>query len=57
MTEDEKKDLERFISIELTGNLSVLIDPKKKDSFSDRRVHTWRNLVCERILQHINGII
>jgi len=47
------KELEQFIKAELQGNLSVLIDPKKKDSFSNARINTWTNLVTERILLHL----
>ena len=49
-----KKNLEEFIEAELEGNIFVLIDPKKKDSFSASRVYTWKKLVSERILQHID---
>ena len=49
-----KKNLEEFIEAELEENIFVLIDPKKKDSFSASRVHTWKKLVSERILQHID---
>ena len=53
----EDKDLENFIKAELKGNLSVLIDPKKKDSFSNNRVQTWANLVSERIVFHMKNHI
>jgi|TARA_R100001443_G_scaffold106274_1_gene115613 hypothetical protein len=49
------KELEQFIRTELQGNLSVLIDPKKKDSFSDNRINTWTSLVTERILLHLES--
>jgi len=49
-----KEEIEQLIIAELRGNLSVLIDPKKKDSFSDRRVNTWVKLVSERIVYHLN---
>lgn len=49
-----RDDLEQFIRAELRENLKILIDPKKKDSFSDRRVNTWVNLVAERIVYHLN---
>tara|TARA_Y100000389_G_scaffold194217_1_gene223933 strand:- start:809 stop:1000 length:192 start_codon:yes stop_codon:yes gene_type:complete len=49
------KELEQFIRTELQGNLKVLIDPKKKDSFSDNRINTWTNLVTERILLHLES--
>jgi len=49
-----KEELEQLVVTELRENLHVLIDPKKKDSFSDRRVNTWVNLVSERIVYHLN---
>ena len=52
-----EKELEEFIKLELESNLHVLIDPKKKDSFSDRRINTWRELVSERIVYHLNNKI
>ena len=48
-----RNDLEEFIKAELRGNLQVLIDPKKKDSFSDSRISTWVELVAERIVYHL----
>ena len=48
-----RSDLEEFIKAELRGNLQVLIDPKKKDSFSDSRISTWVELVAERIVYHL----
>ena len=51
------KELTEFIKLELESNLHVLIDPKKKDSFSDRRINTWRELVSERIVYHLNNKI
>tara|TARA_R110002074_G_scaffold2341_2_gene13774 strand:+ start:438 stop:638 length:201 start_codon:yes stop_codon:yes gene_type:complete len=38
---------------ELKGNLSILIDPKKKDSFSSPRIQVWKELVAERIYHHL----
>ena len=52
-----EKELEEFIKLELESNLHVLIDPKKKDSFSDRRISTWKELVSERIVYHLNNKI
>ena len=49
-----KKDLVRLIETELEGNLMVLIDPKKKDSFSQARINSWRDLVSERIIRYID---
>ena len=50
-----KEELEKFIKLELESNLHVLIDPKLKDSFSDRRVNTWKRLVSERIVHHLEN--
>ena len=50
-----KEELEKFIILELESNLHVLIDPKLKDSFSDRRVNTWKRLVSERIVYHLEN--
>ena len=50
-----KEELEKFITLELESNLHVLIDPKLKDSFSDRRVNTWKRLVSERIAHHLEN--
>ena len=49
MTEAEIK---KIINIELESNLHVLIDPKKKDSFSQSRIQIWKQLVAERIYKH-----
>ena len=48
-----KKETLKVIKAELEGNLSVLIDRKKKDSFSSARVQTWKKLVAERIYYHL----
>ena len=45
-------DIKRIIDGELEANLHVLIDPKKKDSFSPSRVQVWKKLVAERIYRH-----
>ena len=52
MLKDEKH-IRRLIKTEMMGNLKILIDPKKKDSFSDSRVTTWVNTVTERIVYHL----
>jgi len=52
-----KKDLVRLIETELEGNLMVLIDPKRKDSFSQARINSWRNLVSERIIRYIDLLL
>ena len=46
-------ELKALIETELISNIMVLIDPKKKDSFSQARINVWQNTVTERILYHI----
>lgn len=46
-------ELKALIQTELVSNIMVLIDPKKKDSFSQARINVWQNAVTERILYHI----
>jgi hypothetical protein len=53
MENNLKKEI---IVAELRENLNVLIDPKKKDSFSDNRVNTWINLVAERLIYHLDSL-
>ncbi len=50
---EDKEFVRELIQAELKGNLSVLIDPQKKDSFSDGRVQTWVKLVSDRIVYHL----
>lgn len=47
-------NLEKFLINELEDNLKILIDPKKKDSFSSNRIHIWSRLVVDRILTHLD---
>jgi len=49
----DKKQIKNLLVTELQGNLNILIDPKKKDSFSGGRIQTWTNTVTERILYHL----
>jgi len=49
----DKKQIKKLLVAELQGNLRILIDPKKKDSFSNSRINTWTNTVTERILYHL----
>ncbi len=49
----DKEFISQTIQEELRGNLSILIDPQKKDSFSDGRVQTWVKVVSERIIYHL----
>jgi hypothetical protein len=48
-----KEEILALIDAELQGNLKVLIDPKQKDSFSQARINTWKDLVKERIYYHL----
>jgi len=50
LSEDQIK---RLIAAELKGNLQILIDPKQKNSFSEGRIHTWTNIVSERLFYHL----
>lgn len=49
----EQDKLLQFLYAELEGNLQVLIDPKKKNSFSENRIDSWKRLVGERIYMHL----
>jgi len=49
----DKEHIRKLLITELQGNLKILIDPKKKDSFSSSRIQTWTNTVTERILYHL----
>jgi hypothetical protein len=54
----KKMDLtkEEFLSLidaELQGNLMILIDPKRKDSFSQARINIWKNIVKERLYYYL----
>jgi len=49
----DKEHIRKLLITELQGNLKVLIDPKKKDSFSSSRIQTWTHTVTERILYHL----
>jgi len=44
-----------MLNEELSSNLRVLIDPKRKDSFSQSRIQTWKELVAERIYHHLTN--
>jgi hypothetical protein len=46
-------DLMRLIRAEMEGNIMILIDPKKKDSFSQARVNAWTNTTSERVLHYV----
>ena len=51
----DKDYIAKIIDAELEGNLQVLIDPKKKNSFSQNRVDVWKRLVGDRIYVHLTG--
>ena len=51
-TEEEIRSL---IREETIGNIAVLIDPKRKDSFSNSRVQTFGNLISDRLYLHLFG--
>jgi hypothetical protein len=58
MNKKEKDNqLKLFLGEELRGNLQILIDPKKKDSFSDARIQTWVKTVSDRIVYHLNNFV
>ena len=46
-------DLMRLIRAEMEGNIMILIDPKRKDSFSQARVNTWTATTSERVLYYV----
>ena len=48
-----KQEILDIIDAELQGNLSILIDPKRKDSFSQARINAWKNTVKERLYYHL----
>jgi len=48
-----KEEILKLIQAEMKGNLMVLIDPKKKDSFSEQRVNTWVSITSERLYFHL----
>ena len=52
MLKDEDQ-IKRLIQEEMRGNLKILIDPKKKDSFSESRISTWVYTVSNRIIHHL----
>jgi len=48
-----KKEILAIIDAELQGNLAILIDPKRKDSFSNSRIQVWKNTVKERLYYYL----
>ena len=47
-----ESEIKKIIIAELEGNLDVLLDPKKKNTFSNSRIQVWKELVAERIYKH-----
>ena len=48
-----KEEILALIEAELEGNIMILIDPKKKDSFSQARITTWKETVKERLYYYL----
>ena len=48
-----KKEILAIIDAELQGNLAILIDPKRKDSFSNSRIQVWKNTVKARLYYYL----
>jgi hypothetical protein len=48
-----KEEVLSLIDAELQGNLMILIDPKRKDSFSQSRINIWKNTVKERLYYYL----
>ena len=48
-----KEEVLSLIDAELQGNLMILIDRKRKDSFSQSRINIWKNTVKERLYYYL----
>ena len=48
-----KDEILELIKAEMKGNLSILIDPKKKDSFNEQRINTWVKTTSERLYYYL----
>ena len=48
-----KEEILDLIKAEMKGNLSILIGPKKKDSFNEQRVNTWVKTTSERLYYYL----
>jgi hypothetical protein len=48
-----KEEILELIKAEMKGNLSILIDPKKKDSFNEQRINTWVKTTSERLYYYL----
>ena len=53
MDKKSKKEILKLLEVELSSNLDILIDPKKKDSLSQSRIKVWKGVVKERIYFHL----
>lgn len=50
-----EREIRSLIREEAIGNIAVLIDPKRKDSFSNSRVQTFGKLISDRLYLHLFG--
>lgn len=48
-----KQEILKLIKTEMRGNIAILIDPKKKNSFNDQRVNTWVEVTSNRLYHHL----
>ncbi|MDA9268289.1 hypothetical protein N9864_00700 [bacterium] len=53
MDKKSKEEILKLLEVELSSNLDILIDPKKKDSLSQNRISVWKDVVKERIYLHL----
>lgn len=53
MDKKSKGEILKLLEVELSSNLDILIDPKKKDSLSQNRISVWKDVVKERIYLHL----
>ena len=53
MDKKSKEEILKLLEVELSSNLDILIDPKKKDSLSQKRISVWKDVVKERIYLHL----
>lgn len=53
MDKKSKEEILKLLEVELSSNLDILIDPKKKDSLSQSRISVWKDVVKERIYLHL----
>ena len=48
-----KEEILELIKTEMRGNIAILIDPKKKNSFNDQRVNTWVETTSQRLYYYL----